>query len=1749
MLQRPLLFLGLTLTLTASIIGQAPLADTQHGFPPNTGIATSGLDHVNLFNGNLAITIPIGPEYPIGPGLSSQLRLVYNSQLWRTQPICVDINGNEYSGVFLRGSPVLGAGWRLDFGYVHTDPESGGTDFLSPDGSAHRLAGLPSPPHTTDTTFLRWPQANEIDFPNGDRAFMDQSISLAQIAHGSTTHDFYDADGTYVTRIQNRYGDYVLITFVANYEVVDGGKVRIANIKHYRRDIVASADVLVRTITFHYQALVVNSGGSPSDTWTLMSEIELPTAAGTQHVFFGYYTTGFFRPTADTTATTCLQGGSQSLVAAPLLKSIQFGTTLPALKYAFQYLTDFSSASNARTGAMSQMTLPTGGVIGYQWPVPAGEGPIAAPGAGCQVGDPDCDVGFRRQNTVSLAQRTEYPDGLSGAANTWTYDYQKVGISRPFYKLTTVTAPDGYRMRHYFNYEPDSTANRPSNGLEYQMEHLDAAGTTVMRRTRFCYDDDSGHSDVCDLGATTFSLLSGNIRQSSSDVTTMNSGGSPVQTRRIERNGWDGYGHFATEDFYDWDNSTLLRTISTVWNANSTDWILDMFDKRTVSAGGLTVSRYFEFDRANGFLEGEVTWDSGLSRIFENCRYPEKPAGEAGPSYGNLFREFTATAEGITSESGLGTYCPDSFPINDTVGKNSDAFGRQHEYQNGALTSSRWLINDSPIGWYALRQSRDASSGLITSSFDTAGVETRYSYDLLGRVTQILFPTSGEATTTVTYDSATQTTVTRNGGSGLAPWERQIYDGFGRLVREIRQLPTPAGSPLPSPYAVRVRRYDPVGRKSFDSEWAGCSTQSGCATTSIMFGTTYSNFDPLGRPQTIVAADGATTVISYADGSVPFSDTQKRVTVNNINGTCITSCSGGSPPATTTYRYDVFGRLISVTEPNGIDVTSYTYDLNDKLISVTQGGQLRTFAFDALGFLRSETTPEKGTVTFIKIGSLGNVREKAEGGGLLLSAFYEAAGRLACQMAGTPPAGATCATAGLALLVKNCYDGGAGCPGGTFPGGKLTQRVGYNPLSPGQNTVTENYTYSNAAGRLSTKTTTVSGVPLGFGTVTESWTYNLLGLLSSHTLPKLSTDSAVTATTQYSNGIPIGLSVTGGPTLVSNVGYHPHGGLASWRAGNNITTTIGIDPALLPRPSVISTSSGGFNTGAYTYDGAGNITRINPDTFSYDDRSRLTGSTVSGQPLNYQYDRFGNLNYSAVDAATNRLTAGKYDPRGNLTTLGSQRFEYDVLSRQVSFNGGYERYLYDGSGERIARLTASSAGSSFFTITPCRLLDTRNPPPNPPVPLDPANPRTVQVAGNCGIPGDASAVAGNLTAVAPPAPGFLQLFPAGTVSDASTLNYRTGLTRANNFNLGLSGAGQLTLATFGTSTDAVIDVSGYYAFPAPITWTLTFRDESNRLSTEYTVGTSISRSKNYFYFGNLLVATRDSAGAYRYHASDHLGTPRLVTNSSAGVVETHKYQPFGQEIGGVFGTQPLKFAAMERDASSGKDYDHARFLSAIEGRFLSPDQIGGGPRSPQSWNRYAYAANNPLKFLDPNGKAAVGFIGWMNRPGGVTRIVGQVSGAAGVGEARAFRHQDIGKAVKFLVEQHKESPSDAVVVFGHSLGAASAVEAAERLGKQGIKVNLVLTIDPVFRNQTVSPNVAQVTNYYERRDSVLPGTQVSASSSATTVENVEMQGVTHTEIDDILAASGAVARQIEKVGLQQIAAKCGSPEFVGPCPR
>jgi RHS repeat-associated protein len=64
-----------------------------------------------------------------------------------------------------------------------------------------------------------------------------------------------------------------------------------------------------------------------------------------------------------------------------------------------------------------------------------------------------------------------------------------------------------------------------------------------------------------------------------------------------------------------------------------------------------------------------------------------------------------------------------------------------------------------------------------------------------------------------------------------------------------------------------------------------------------------------------------------------------------------------------------------------------------------------------------------------------------------------------------------------------------------------------------------------------------------------------------------------------------------------------------------------------------------------------------------------------------------------------------------------------------------------------------------------------------------------------------------------------------------------------------------------------------------------------------------------------------------------------------------------------------KFTGKERDAETGLDYFGARYLSAAEGRFTSPDPLMASATvsNPQKWNRYNYALNNPLRFVDPDG--------------------------------------------------------------------------------------------------------------------------------------------------------------------------------------
>jgi hypothetical protein len=122
----------------------------------------------------------------------------------------------------------------------------------------------------------------------------------------------------------------------------------------------------------------------------------------------------------------------------------------------------------------------------------------------------------------------------------------------------------------------------------------------------------------------------------------------------------------------------------------------------------------------------------------------------------------------------------------------------------------------------------------------------------------------------------------------------------------------------------------------------------------------------------------------------------------------------------------------------------------------------------------------------------------------------------------------------------------------------------------------------------------------------------------------------------------------------------------------------------------------------------------------------------------------------------------------------------------------------------------------FHTLTPCRVLDTRDPagPRGGPA-LSPGEQRTLVVTGGpCAVPASAKAVSVNLTVVQPTATGFVTLFPGdGSLPSTSTINYSPGQVRASNgaFALAGDGSGRLNITNGSAGTTHVLlDVTGYF---------------------------------------------------------------------------------------------------------------------------------------------------------------------------------------------------------------------------------------------------------------------------------------------------------------------------------------------------
>jgi len=126
---------------------------------------------------------------------------------------------------------------------------------------------------------------------------------------------------------------------------------------------------------------------------------------------------------------------------------------------------------------------------------------------------------------------------------------------------------------------------------------------------------------------------------------------------------------------------------------------------------------------------------------------------------------------------------------------------------------------------------------------------------------------------------------------------------------------------------------------------------------------------------------------------------------------------------------------------------------------------------------------------------------------------------------------------------------------------------------------------------------------------------------------------------------------------------------------------------------------------------------------------------------------------------------------------------------------------------------AQTGPYQYYSITPCRVVDTRNAVSTNGGPSLTTSPRSFQIRGNCGVPSTAKAVSLNITITNASTTSWLTLWPSGTSQPfVSTINFdQNSAALANGAIVGLSSnTTDLTVANAVGAVHVILDVTGYF---------------------------------------------------------------------------------------------------------------------------------------------------------------------------------------------------------------------------------------------------------------------------------------------------------------------------------------------------
>ncbi len=567
--------------------------------------------------------------------------------------------------------------------------------------------------------------------------------------------------------------------------------------------------------------------------------------------------------------------------------------------------------------------------------------------------------------------------------------------------------------------------------------------------------------------------------------------------------------------------------------------------------------------------------------------------------------------------------------------------------------------------------------GNVLSQTDPNNVETQFTYDAKGRLTETRIVGSTPADDIVTeqrYDNDGKLAYVRlpncvEAGVGCAYSTDYVYDSSGRVKETI----DPYGNKI-------VYTYDSAGNKTREEYRDSLDV--------IKSFTNYS-YDDYNRLEYVYYND----IIPEATGSVFTKFTYYadglRESMQDPEG------------HVTSYEYDELKRLTTVSQTVGVDAvnTEYGYDHQDNLSSVMDPNSFTTtYTSHDMGWRLQTISPDTGTTTY-GYDLAGNLTSATDANGVTSNRTYDALNRM--SQTSYPD---------TSLNVTPTYDSTAV----TFGIGRRTGITDASGISE--------YEYDRR-GLLKQEDKTING-----DMYTTQYEYDKTGNLEQILYPTsdpVERQGQVDYAYDYANRIvSITTMVNGSPaTVASSFTYEPFGPRKSVTFGNSLidSRTYG------SRYQLGNWTLGGLLSYTHLYDDdlnmtdrTDNLNSVNNRVFDYDELHRLTTASGPWGPgtecaggVTYTYDLNGNrlckgenspatnctylANANQLSGSTGgEIASYSHDSNGNMTGDGSQTYEYSDANRLESVDSGATaNYIYDAEGRRVAK-TVSGTTSLFF---------------------------------------------------------------------------------------------------------------------------------------------------------------------------------------------------------------------------------------------------------------------------------------------------------------------------------------------------------------------------------------------------------------------------------------------------------------------